>query len=70
VFVRLSNSRVNKAIESIRLIGNLSNRANYTYEPSDVDAIIGALKAAVSDCKQRFDASSSATPGKNHFKLE
>lgn len=54
-FVRLANARVNKALESIRLIGNLSNRSNYSYTEEDADRIINALRTAVTDCKRRFD---------------
>jgi hypothetical protein len=56
-FVRLANNRVNRAIESIRLIGNLSNRANYEFTEEDVEAIIDSLRKAVSDCKKKFELS-------------
>ena len=42
-FVRLAESRVNKAIKSIRLIGNLSNKNNYSYTDKDAKQIIRAL---------------------------
>ena len=54
-FKRLANSRVNKALNELRLIGNLSNRSNYDYTPEEVEAIFDALKAGVKDCKKRFD---------------
>jgi len=57
-FLRLANARVNRAIEGIRLVGNLSNRSNYAYTEEDLDAIFAALNGAVRTCRKRFDASS------------
>jgi len=30
-FIELTEKRMNKTIKQLRLIGNLSNRSNYTY---------------------------------------
>ena len=54
-FVELAEKRVNRALKDIKLIGNLSNRSNYSYEEKDAKAIISALNKAVSDIKARFD---------------
>ena len=54
-FVRLANNRVNKAIKSIRLIGNLSNRSNYDFMDEDVRKIFRALESELKECRQRFD---------------
>ena len=67
-FVRLANNRVNRAIESIRLIGNLSNRANYEYTTEDVEAIIESLRKAVSDCKKKYELSDRQA-GSNKFNI-
>lgn len=53
-FVRLANKRVNSAIKSIQLIGNLSNKSNYYYSESDVDAIFTALNREIKECRDRF----------------
>ena len=55
-FVRLANSRVNKAIKQIDLIGNLSNRSNYEYEDEDVDQIFRAIRSALKDARTRFES--------------
>lgn len=67
-FVRLATARVNKAIRSIQIIGNLSNKSNYSYETSDVEKIFRALNAEVKACRQRFESSSSQSD--NQFRLD
>jgi hypothetical protein len=67
-FKRLANARVNKALNDLRLVGNLSNRSNYDYTSDEVEAIISALKAGVADCKKRFDL--ALTAGERGFKLD
>jgi hypothetical protein len=67
-FLRLANARVNKALKAIALVGNLSNRSNYSYSEADVGRVFGALDAALRNCKRRFD---SAAPMKGQeFKLD
>jgi hypothetical protein len=66
-FVKLAEARVNKAIKSMRLVGNLSDKSNYSYEEADTKKIIAALSREVSAVKARFSSGSNgATPG---FKL-
>lgn len=59
-FVELAEARVAKAIKTIRLIGNLSNRNNYEFGSSDVSKIISALEAELRDLRLRF----KSDPGK------
>lgn len=54
-FVQLAEKRVTRALKDIRLIGNLSNRSNYTYSDEDAKKIHKALQNAVNDLKARFD---------------
>jgi len=54
-FVNLAEKRVARTIKDIRLIGNLSNRSNYTYTDEDVKKIIGALNAELANMKKRFE---------------
>lgn len=58
-FIRLGTARVNKALEAIRLVGNLSNRSNYAYTERDVDRIFRALGAELKACREKFDTSSA-----------
>lgn len=66
-FVELAEKRVSRAIKDIRLIGNLSNRSNYSYTADDSRKIIKALRDEVEAIRLRFDASSGDT--KSVFKL-
>lgn len=59
-FVMLAERRVSKALKDIKLIGNLSNRSNYSYTDEDVQKINKALKRAIEDCRARFDRNGSA----------
>lgn len=67
-FVRLATARVNKAIKAIQVIGNLSNRSNYSYDQADVEKIFRALTAEIKTCRQKFEAGSSQSDGQ--FRLD
>lgn len=66
-FVELAEKRVSRALRDIKLIGNLSNRTNYSYTEQDVKKITRALNKAVSEMKARFDA--KGEPEEQTFKL-
>ena len=66
-FVELAESRVNKTLKDIQLIGNLSNRSAYEFSESDVRKIFAALQRGLDDAKNRFSATKSA--GGPEFKL-
>lgn len=53
-FVRLAEPRVNKAVNELRLVGNLFNRHNYDFTEEEGRTIINALKASVSAVESRF----------------
>ncbi|ANK87415.1 MULTISPECIES: hypothetical protein [unclassified Rhizobium] len=60
-FVKLANQRVTRALEQIRLVGNLSNRGAYEFTDEDTKKIIKALQKAVDAAKSRFsDAGNSS----------
>jgi ABC-type Fe3+-hydroxamate transport system substrate-binding protein len=54
-FVELAEKRVTRALNDIRLIGNLSNRSNYTYTDDDARKIYKALRDAVEEVRNRFE---------------
>jgi len=58
-FVELSEKRVTRALKDIQLIGNLSNRSNYSYTQEDAAKIYRALKSALEQMKSRFDSKKS-----------
>ena len=66
-FVDLAENRVNKTLNDIRLIGNLSNKSNYSYTDEDVKKIYSVLKVALDDMKVRFEL--KAGEQKQAFKL-
>lgn len=67
-FVELAEKRVNRALKDIKLIGNLSNRSNYSYTEKDARAIYSALKKAIDEVKARFDRKGDETG--TEFKLD
>ena len=58
-FRELAKSRVNKAIRSIQLIGNLANKSHYSYTPEEADKIISALDKEFKAMKYKFKNSKS-----------
>lgn len=53
-FIELANKRVNRAVKDISLIGNLSNKRNYTYNEEQARKIIKVLQASVDQVKASF----------------
>jgi hypothetical protein len=53
-FVRLAEKRTQRAIDAIRLLGNLSNRSNYEFSDSDVKKIFGALDDELKLARDKF----------------
>ena len=66
-FVRLAEQRVNRALNDIRLIGNLSNRSAYSFTDNDVKTIFRALQKELDQAKSRFSDAENASGG--DFKL-
>ena len=66
-FVRLAEGRVQGALNSIRKIGNLSNRRSYEYSDADVRKIMKVLRDAIAEIERKFDP--SGVPGQKSFKL-
>ena len=56
-FVELANNRVNRALNDLRLIGNLSNRSAYEYTEEDVRKIVRALQREIDSMRSRFGSS-------------
>jgi len=64
-FKRLATNRVNTAIKTIELIGNLSNRNSYSYSEDEVKKIFNILNDKIKEANNRFKRASSAS----EFKL-
>ena len=67
-FVSLAESRVNRTIKDIRLIGNLSNRSAYAYGEDDIRKIFRALQKELDAAKSCFGG--EADTREEGFRLE
>ena len=53
-FVELAEKRTTRAIKTIRIIGNLSNKNVYKYSETDVSKILKALEKETKMLRERF----------------
>ena len=53
-FKKLAEKRVNNAIRQLKLVGNLSNKSNYTYTDEQAKRIINTLTSELNELKTRF----------------
>ena len=51
---RVAESRTNRIIDQIRLLGNCANRSNYEYSEEDIKKIFAAIEAELKDTKQKY----------------
>ncbi len=65
-FEELAEKRVNRAIKDLRLIGNLSNRNNYSFDDGDARKIMKALDEEMKALRGRF---AQTRPSGQDFKL-
>ncbi|MDD6846703.1 MAG: hypothetical protein PUE07_04195 [bacterium] len=56
-FVRLAEARTSKVLETIDLIGNLSNKSVYAYTDEDVEKIFDAIRRACDENEAKFKTS-------------
>ena len=60
-FKELARSRVNRAINMIRLIANLGNKAHYDYTPEQAKKIVNALNSEVKNVSTKFNSKKRGT---------
>lgn len=53
-FERLAEKRVTETIKKMRLIGNLANKRNYSYNDEHIKQIIDILESELRSLKARF----------------
>lgn len=53
-FRRIAESRTNKIINMIDLLGNCSNKNNYEYTDEDVKNIFNAIESSLKISKMKF----------------
>ncbi len=58
-FVRLGEYRMNKVIDAIGRLENLSNKSSYEYTEDQVEAMFSVLESKVAEVKQKFTHSKS-----------
>lgn len=58
-FVALAEARTDKALNAMRLLGNLSNKSNYEYSDADVAQIVKALETELRAMKAKFTEASN-----------
>lgn len=65
-FKRLAEARTEKVLNTIDLIGNLSNKSFYDYSKDEIDLIFKTLEESLKENKQKFTKSKG---GKRRFTL-
>lgn len=63
-FKRIATMRTNRALDDLRLLGNLSNKSAYSYSDEDVRRIFSAVENQLKSVKAKFKS-----PKKKEFKL-
>lgn len=64
-FVRIAERRTNNILEQLRLLGNCSNKNNYSYTEEDVKKIFSVIEAELKEVKMKFNSKAN----KEKFKL-
>jgi len=67
-FVRLAETRTQKALDAIRLIGNLSNRSTYEFSDSEIRQIFKALDEELKVARERFNQAAGSRASGFTFK--
>jgi hypothetical protein len=66
-FIRLAETRTNKILNMINLLGNCANTSIYEYTDADIDKIFGAIESEIREAKRKFNRSAPKKDSK--FKL-
>ena len=53
-FKRLATYRTNEILNKLRLLGNLSNKANYDYSEDEINKIFSAIDSQTKLIKAKF----------------
>ena len=65
-FVRIAENRTNKILEQIHLLGNCSNKHNYSYTDEDIKKIFSVIENELKEAKIKFTSQAN----KEKFKLK
>ncbi len=53
-FKRLATYRTNLVLDKLRILGNLSNKANYNYTDEEIRKIFNSIDSQLKSVKARF----------------
>jgi hypothetical protein len=53
-FKRLANRRVNKALNQLRILGNLANKSYYDYNENDISKMFKVIDSQLKAVKGKF----------------
>ena len=68
-FVRLAEARTNRIIDTLQLLGNLSNTSAYEYSKKDIDQMFKAIEDAMADTRNKFNKADVREMKKFSFKV-
>lgn len=60
-FRRLAESRGNRLIREISMLGNLANRKNYSYSDEEVEQLFEPIMRELAEVRALFDSESPST---------
>ena len=67
-FIRLAEARTNRIIDTLQLLGNLSNTGAYEYSKKDIDQMFKAIEDAVDATRNKFNKADAKGKKKFTFK--
>ena len=67
-FIRLAEARTNRIIDTLQLLGNLSNTGTYEYSKKDVEQMFKAIEEAITDTRSKFNK--TEVKGKKKFSFK
>jgi hypothetical protein len=67
-FERIAERRVNEALRSLRLLGNLADRRNYEYTEEQVCLLLNAIDQEYKGLRSKFKSGSAAGSTPFRFK--
>jgi len=61
-FIRIAESRTNRIINDIRLLGNTGNKTLYNYTEEDVDKIFDIINLKLTETRTKFKTAKKDDP--------
>jgi hypothetical protein len=68
-FTRLAEARVTNVLRSIRILGNLSNTSNYSYDDLQVQRIFKEVRDQLEAVEQKFKVGARKKDERREFKF-